>query len=523
MCVFQRTVSRPLCSAERAATRSTHARNSVRALGVVPGRPDERHARRGEVRRRGSSQREDLGRHARGAEGAERAARGRRPARAESTQEARATSMARAMLEHARMPSVTVVGAGLAGCEVAWQLAERGIDVRLVEQKPLARTPAQTTRRVLRARVLELDARRGARNAVGLLKEELRRAGSLILACADATRVPAGGALAVDRERFSARVTERLRAHPRVTLEARVVEAIPAASPDAPVVLATGPLTGDALAADLARVVGRRAPRVLRRDRPHRERRLDRLGQGLQAVALRQGRPSDGGDDEAYVNCPFDEARYRAFVADVLARAEGRAARLRGRALLRGVPAHRGHGRRAGEMTLAFGPMKPVGLVDPRTGRRPFAVVQLRPEDAAATAYNLVGFQTRMTWPEQARVLADDPGPRARRRSCASGASTGTRSSTRRGCSTSACSCARGRASSSPGRSPASRATSRAARAGFVCGVMLAQSLLGHAVTPPPPTTALGGVLTHLARASRDYQPSNVTWAWLPPMRRPRA
>src|SRR5580658_10149374 len=146
------------------------------------------------------------------------------------------------MLEH-RMPSVTVIGAGLAGCEVAWQLAERGIQVLLLEQKPLARTPAQTTDAP--CELVCSNSLRGASlgNAVGLLKEELRRAGSLILACADETRVPAGGALAVDRERFSAAVTSRLQGHPRVRIEARVVDAIPEATPAAPVVLAAGPLT----------------------------------------------------------------------------------------------------------------------------------------------------------------------------------------------------------------------------------------------------------------------------------------
>src|SRR5580692_1577112 len=154
------------------------------------------------------------------------------------------------------MPSVTVVGAGLAGCEVAWQLAERGIDVTLVDQKPHARTPAQTTDAL--CELVCSNSMRGASlaNAVGLLKEELRRAGSLILACADRTRVPAGGALAVDRDAFSALITERVRGHARITLQARVVDALPPASPDSPVVLATGPLTGEALAADLARAVG---------------------------------------------------------------------------------------------------------------------------------------------------------------------------------------------------------------------------------------------------------------------------
>src|SRR5579863_6901070 len=155
------------------------------------------------------------------------------------------------------MPSVTVVGAGLAGCEVAWQLAERGIDVTLVDQKPHARTPAQTTDAL--CELVCSNSMRGASlaNAVGLLKEELRRVGSLVLACADATRVPAGGALAVDRDAFSHSVTERVRSHRQIHLEACIVDALPGATPDAPVVIATGPLTGDRLAGDLAQAVGR--------------------------------------------------------------------------------------------------------------------------------------------------------------------------------------------------------------------------------------------------------------------------
>jgi methylenetetrahydrofolate--tRNA-(uracil-5-)-methyltransferase len=151
---------------------------------------------------------------------------------------------------------VTIVGAGLAGCEAAWQLAERGIDVLLLEQKPLARTPAQTSDQL--CELVCSNSMRGAAlvNAVGLLKEELRRAGSLILASAETAKVPAGGALAVDREVFAAKVSEKIRAHPRIRVEARIVETIPAASEHCPVVVATGPLTGEALAADIARIVG---------------------------------------------------------------------------------------------------------------------------------------------------------------------------------------------------------------------------------------------------------------------------
>jgi methylenetetrahydrofolate--tRNA-(uracil-5-)-methyltransferase len=412
------------------------------------------------------------------------------------------------------MASVTVIGAGLAGCEVTWQLAERGIDVTLVEQKPLARTPAQTTDAF--CELVCSNSLRGAAlaNAVGLLKEELRRAGSLILQCADATRVPAGGALAVDRDAFSAQVTARLRAHPRVTLESRVVEAIPAASPEAPVVLATGPLTGDALAADLARVVGSEhlayydaiAPIVA----------ADSIEWDRVFKQSRYGKGAEDGADEAYVNCPMDEAQYRAFVAEVVGAQKVEPRSFEEVKYFEGclpidVMASRG------AMTLAFGPMKPVGLVDPRTGERPFAVVQLRQEDAAATAYNLVGFQTRMTWTEQGRVLRTIPGL---------GAAEILRfGSVHRNTFVDAPQAldARMQLRARPGVLLAGQITGvegyvESCASGFVCGVLLAQSLLGLPHSPPPETTALGGVITHITRPAREYQPSNVTWAWLPPI-----
>jgi len=412
------------------------------------------------------------------------------------------------------MSAVIVVGAGLAGCEAAWQLAERGVDVRIVEQKPLARTPAQTTDGF--CELVCSNSMRGASlgNAVGLLKEELRRAGSLILSCADATRVPAGGALAVDRDRFSAMVTERLRAHPRVALESRVVTSIPEASVDSPVVLATGPLTGDALAGDLARVVGREhlayydaiAPIVS----------ADSIDWGKVFKQSRYGKGTETGDDEAYVNCPFDEPAYRTFVADLLSAQKVEPRGFEEVRYFEGcLPIEIMAAR--GEMTLAFGPMKPVGLINPRTGERPFAVVQLRPEDAAATAYNLVGFQTRMTWSEQGRVLRTIPGLEAAELHRYGSVHRNTFVDAPRVLDEQM------RVRLHPGLLLAGQITGvegyvESCAGGFVCGVMLAQSLLGHVVTPPPSTTALGGVLTHLGRASRDYQPSNVTWAWLPPL-----
>ena len=298
-------------------------------------------------------------------------------------------------------PDVTVVGAGLAGSECAFQLAERGLRVRLVEQKPEARTPAQEGKDF--AELVCSNSFRGAalHNAVGLLKDELRRAGSLIMKVGEETRVPAGGAFAVDRVRFSAGVTEALMAHPRVDVVCDVVAAIP--DPGHPVVLATGPLTGDALAADLARTVGEDhlayydaiAPVVT----------ADSIDWEVAFKASRYGK----GEDDAYGNCPLDAAQYEAFVDAVLAAEKVTPKSFEEVRYFEGclpieVLAERGR------KTLAFGCMKPVGLDDPRTGRRPHAVVQLRQENHPATAYNLVGFQTRMKWPEQKRVFQMIPG-----------------------------------------------------------------------------------------------------------------
>jgi methylenetetrahydrofolate--tRNA-(uracil-5-)-methyltransferase len=411
-------------------------------------------------------------------------------------------------------PVAIVVGGGLAGCEAAWQLAQRGVRVRLLEQKPLARTPAQTTDAL--CELVCSNSMRGASlsNAVGLLKEELRRAGSLILACADATRVPAGGALAVDRDAFSGEVAARIRSHPHISLEAQVVESIPEASPAAPVVIATGPLTGDALAADLARAIG--ATHLAYYDAIAPIVSADSIDWSKVFKQSRYGKGAEDGADEAYVNCPMSEDEYRAFVARLLAaeKVEPRAfeeVRYFEGCLPVEVMAARG------EMTLAFGPLKPVGLVDPRTGQRPFAVVQLRPEDGAATAYNLVGFQTRMTWTAQGQVLRTIPGLES--------AEILRFGSVHRNTFVDAPRVLDGRMQlrARPGVHLAGQITGvegyvESCACGLVCGILLAQSLRGEPVVPPPPTTALGGVLTHLSRATDDYQPSNVTWAWLPPL-----
>lgn len=409
---------------------------------------------------------------------------------------------------------ITVVGAGLAGCEAAWQLAERGLDVRLVEQKPVSRTPAQSTDQF--CELVCSNSMRGAAltNAVGLLKEELRRAGSLIVACADVTRVPAGGALAVDRDSFSELITRRLRSHPRITIEARVVDAIPTASADAPVVLATGPLTGDALASDVARAVGRAHLAY-----------YDAIAPILSAESIdwsrvfkqsRYGKGAESGGDEAYVNCPFDTDQYHAFVNALREAVKVEPRSFEDVRYFEGcLPVEVMAAR--GELTLAFGPMKPVGLVDPRTGDRPFAVVQLRPEDFAGTAYNMVGFQTRMTWPEQSRVLRTIPGLEA--------AEFLRFGSVHRNTFVDAPRCldARMQLRMHPHVFLAGQITGvegyvESCASGFVCAVLLSQTLRGLEPAPPPPETALGGVITHMTREVDGYQPSNVTWAWLPPL-----
>jgi methylenetetrahydrofolate--tRNA-(uracil-5-)-methyltransferase len=411
------------------------------------------------------------------------------------------------------LSTVTVVGAGLAGSEAAFQLAERGLSVRLREQKPHKRTPAQTSDQL--CELVCSNSMRGAAlsNAVGLLKEELRRVGSLVMSVADATQVPAGGALAVDRERFAAEVTRRLTSHPRIRVEHAEVLGVP---DERPVILATGPLTGDALAADLERLVG--GARLAYYDAIAPIVSAESIDASKVWKQSRYGKGGEDGADEAYINCPFDEAGYKAFVRalcdaeKVEARSFEKVKYFEG-CLPCEVMAERG------ELTLAFGPMKPVGLVDPRTGRRPYAVIQLRPEDEAATAYNLVGFQTRMKYPEQLRVFRTIPGLEE--------AEFLRFGSVHRNTFIDAPSLLDEtmQLKSAPGVFVAGQLSGvegyvESAAGGLLCGVMLAQRLLGGDPPIPPKTTALGGLMTHLSRvsASGTYQPSNITWAHLPPL-----
>ena len=296
------------------------------------------------------------------------------------------------------MNHVTVIGAGLAGSECAWQLAQRGIQVTLCEMKPVKKTPAHTTEyfaelccsNSLRSDQLE--------NAVGLLKEELRRLDSLIMRCADATRVPAGGALAVDRHGFARMVTEEIRQHPNITVAEGEVTEIP----EGEVVIASGPLTSDALAEKLIALFGEgstlnffdaAAPLVS----------FESIDMDCAYFASRY----DKGTPD-YINCPMNEAEYKAFWQELITAQEAEVHGFEDKQVFEGCMPVEVMARR-GEDTLRFGPLKPKGLPDPKTGRDPYAVVQLRKDNADGSIYNLVGFQTHLKWPEQKRVFTMIP------------------------------------------------------------------------------------------------------------------
>lgn len=296
-----------------------------------------------------------------------------------------------------------IVGGGLAGTEAAWQAAEAGIDVRLYEMRPRVQTPAHETSwlaELVCSNSLGSDL---PHKAPGLLKAELRGLGSLILECAVPTAVPAGSSLAVDREAFAQLVSERIAAHPRITLVEEEVTAIP----DRPAIIASGPLTSPALAAEIGRLTGEEYLYF-----------YDAVSPIVQAetidmsIAFRQSRYDRGEQEEGdYINCPMTREEYETFV-DALSSAETITLKQFEREdphFFEGcmpVEALAARGRDA----LAFGPMRPVGLTDPRTGRRPYAVVQLRQDNLVGTLYNIVGFQTNLRWPEQKRVLRLIPG-----------------------------------------------------------------------------------------------------------------
>jgi methylenetetrahydrofolate--tRNA-(uracil-5-)-methyltransferase len=420
------------------------------------------------------------------------------------------------------MTEIVVVGAGLAGSEAAWQAAERGANVRLYEMRPVTPTPAHKTDRLAElvcSNSLKSDS---PEDCHGLLKRELAAYGSVIMAAARAHAVPAGSALAVDREAFAAEITERLTRHPRINIVREEVKAIPE---ERPVIIATGPLTSDRLAGAL------------------RDRFLDYLGaQDASAtpsdllyfydaispivaadsidreIVFAASRYGKGGDD--YLNCPMTREEYRLFWEAV------RAAEL--------TPVHPFEEERyfegclpievlaaRGEDTLRFGPMKPVGLVDPRTSQQPYAVVQLRMENREGTMYNMVGFQTRLRWSEQRRLLRTIPGLHEaeflrygsiHRNTFITAPALLQETMQFRG---------------DPGIFIAGQLTGvegylESAGTGLVAGINAVRLLGGDVPVVLPPTTALGSLIRHICHADpRTFQPMNVNFGLLPPLDNP--
>ncbi len=405
------------------------------------------------------------------------------------------------------MNHVTVIGAGLAGSECAWQLAQRGVAVTLREMKPEKKTPAHVTDYF--AELCCSNSLRGAglENAVGLLKEELRRLNSLIIRCADATAVPAGGALAVDRDGFARMVTETIFSHPNITMIPGEVTSIP----EGDVVIASGPLTSDPLADAIAEKLGggttlnffdAAAPLVA----------CDSVDMDSAYFASRY----DKGTPD-YINCPMTKEEYQAFWQALIAAEEAEVHGFEDKSVFEGCMPVEVMARR-GEDTLRFGPLKPRGLIDPKTGKEPYAVVQLRRDNADGSIYNLVGFQTHLKWPEQRRVFTMIPALRnaqflrygvmhrntyldsprlldryyrlkAEPRIAFAGQMTGVEGYVE--------SCA----------------------SGFLAGVELARRLNGQTPIDFPAETAIGALGLYVSNGSvGDFQPMNINFGIIPPL-----
>ncbi|AJY68836.1 methylenetetrahydrofolate--tRNA-(uracil(54)-C(5))-methyltransferase (FADH(2)-oxidizing) TrmFO [Geobacter sulfurreducens] len=403
--------------------------------------------------------------------------------------------------------AVTIIGGGLAGCEAAWQIAGRGVRVVLREMKPQRYSPAHHLSGL--AELVCSNSLRGEslENAVGLLKEELRRAGSLIMAAADATRVPAGGALAVDRELFSSYVTERIEGHPLIELVREEVTELPA---EGVLVIASGPLTSDALAERLKQITGDSlyfydaiAPIVA----------ADSLDSDKVFRASRYGK----GDGDDYLNCPLSEEEYERFVDAVLAAEKVPARDFEKVVHFEGCMPVEEMAER-GRETLRFGPLKPVGLTDPRTGREPHAVVQLRAENREGTLFNLVGFQTKLTWPEQRRVFRMIPGLES--------AEFVRLGSMHRNTFINAPTLLEPtfRLKGDPRTFFAGQITGvegyvESAGSGFLAGINSARLVRGEEPAVPPPVTALGALVAHITTApARHFQPMNVNYGLFPPL-----
>ena len=438
--------------------------------------------------------------------------------------------------------SIHVIGGGLAGSEAAWQAAEMGVPAVIYEMRSVVPTAVHKTDRL--AELVCSNSFRGDKldNAVGLLKEEMRRLGSLIMREADRVRVPAGAALAVDREQFAEGVTAAIEAHPLITVKRGEVPRVPDTGEMSPLIIATGPLTSPALSAEIARFVGREhlaffdaiSPIVLAESidmsKVFRQSRWDRsltsggvaettAGPGLavESAAAVADAIADTGD---YLNCPFTQDEYVRFHAAIVSAEKAEVHDFDNTKFFEGclpieVMAHRGVD------TLRFGPMKPAGLRDPRTARRPYAVVQLRQDNLAGDHYSLVGFQTQLKWGEQARVLKMIPGLEQaefvrlgmiHRNTYINGPTvlkdtwqTQTREDL-----------------FFAGQVSGVEGYVESAASGLVAGRNAARLASGREPSAPPRTTAIGALAYYVSHADpANYQPSNITFGIMPPLPAP--
>ena len=402
---------------------------------------------------------------------------------------------------------ITIIGGGLAGSEAAWQAAQRGIKVILWEMKPCRFSPAHNSPNL--AELVCSNSFRAAslENAVGLLKEEMRRVGSLFMLAADATRIPAGGALAVDRVKFSSFITSALEQQKNITLIREEVTKLPL---QRPLIFASGPLTSPSLSEEITNLVGKNYLYFYDAISPVVEADSINLN-----IAFRASRYNRGGDD--YLNCPLNQEEYYRLVAEIVSAEKILPRDFEKAIFFEGcLPIEEMADR--GKDTLAFGPLKPVGLKDPRTGEQPHAVVQLRPENKERTIYNMVGFQTRLTWPEQKRVFRLIPGLEKA-------------SFVRLG------SCHRNIFINSPallfptlqlqkeikiffsGQITGVEGYVESAAMGMVAGINAVSSILKKQLVIPSPATATGALLNYITTADPDhFQPMNVTYGLFPPI-----
>jgi methylenetetrahydrofolate--tRNA-(uracil-5-)-methyltransferase len=411
---------------------------------------------------------------------------------------------------------LTVIGGGLAGSEAAWQAAQRGLRVTLYEMRPARNTPAHVTDRLAELVCSNSLGARSLDRALGLLKEEMKRLGSLVVACAEAAAVPAGGALAVDRVAFAEAVTTRVTDHPNITLRRQEVTRLP----DGPTIIASGPLTSDALAVEIVTLTGQDRLAFFDAIAPIVEADSINMNIAFQASRYERGEQDEGD----YLNCPMAEDEYRAFVEALLA-AETiplRDFESRDRRFFEACLPVEVLGARGGE-ALAFGPLRPVGLIDPHTRRRPYAVVQLRQDNLAATLYNMVGFQTNLRWGEQQRVFRMIPGLEnaeflrygQMHRNTFINSPALLDATLRLQLPTS---------SLQPptwfaGQITGTEGYVGSAMSGLVAGLNASRTLRGQPPLTFPPSTMVGALLHYISHAEpKDFQPMKANFGLLPPL-----